>query len=175
MYKSQITHIQDIEARNKAFNALSKQDKRKEIALDCFMLVSKGIVKPSNGCYWSGELDSIQTKNAKTFQLELVNNLPQCEVCARGGMMLSQIRLGNSISSKNKSRYFGDEKILKGFSYVSFRAMEKEYEESEYSHPYGYNTREKLQNICLNVLHNGDFNTDDKTDYLKDFLTTEIK
>lgn len=44
--------------------------------------------------------------------------------------------------------------------------MENEYESSYYDHPYKSHTEEKLANICYNVLVNGNFNTDDDTDYL---------
>ena len=172
MYKSQLTHITDIEARNKAFNALSKSDKRKEIALDCLNLTLSGKIKAAIGEYWSHELECINPKNAKLFQFELVNNLPECQVCARGGMMLSQIRLGNSISPKNEDRMDGEnQKLLKGFTYESFEKMESEYEWSHYKHPYYHRTTQKLQNICLNVIYNGDFKPEDKTDYLTTFIS----
>jgi hypothetical protein len=85
-------------------------------------------------------------------------------------MMLSQIRLGNTISHRDEHRIEGSEDILKGFDMSSFEDMENEYEYDDYSHPYERRTTEKLQNICLNVIVNGDFNTEDYTDYLAKLL-----
>ena len=116
--------------------------------------------------YWSFALSCIKIIDSKKFQKELVNNLPKCEVCIRGGMMLSQIRLGNELHCNIDNIHKGDFKIIKGFSMDSFYKMEEEYEHSTYKHPYERHTSWKLANICCNVLVNGDFNTEDKTDYL---------
>ncbi len=180
MYTSQITHIKDITARNEAFKALSDSDKRKEIALDCLNLTLLRVVKGCDGSYWSGKLDDIEDDNAKSFQLKLNDNklIKGCEVCARGGLMLSQIRLGNSINSDVRQKSYGSTSILQGFTIDSFEAMEAEYEgfslwrELGLKHPYRTNTTKKLQNICLNVIHNGDYVPTDTTDYLKDFLAS---
>lgn len=48
-----------------------------------------------------------------------------------------------------------------------FAAMEKEYEISGFDHPHAARTKRKLANICCNVIANGYFNTNDTTDYLK--------
>jgi hypothetical protein len=178
-FRSQLESIKNLEERNLAFDELSDEEKRREIAYDCLQLTLEGKVKGRDGCYtnhtlngyWNDELMRIRTNTPKEFQEILVNKLPECTVCARGGLMLSQIRLGNNISSDTISRYDGYfEDILKGFSMKSFRAMEEEYEDSDHKHPYEAKTTKKLQNICLNVIANGDFDIDDKTKYLVDYL-----
>ncbi len=170
-FVSKLEAIKNIEERNTAFESLSDEDKRKEIAYDCFILTLSGKIQGSAGCYWSPKLEKIKARTAKAFQEKLVNDLPECKVCARGGMMLSQIRLGNSISHRDDERVEGSEEILKGFDIISFLDMENEYEREYYNHPYESRTTEKLQNICLNVIVNGDFNTKDNTDYLAKLLS----
>lgn len=165
-FSSKLTHIKDIEQRNKAFDALSDEDKRREIAYDCLKLTLIGKVIGAYNRYWSNSLECINESDSKKFQKLLVHDLPECAVCVRGGMMLSQIRLGNSLTTYSPSYYKGYEGNLKGFNIDSFLKMEFEYESTSYQHPYNTDTTEKLQNICLNVIHNGDFNVDDDTDYV---------
>ena len=81
-------------------------------------------------------------------------------------MMLSQIRLGNTLDSDSLDVDRGSSENIKGFSYSTFRDMESEYEHSCYDHPWKNNTDKKLANICCNVLINGDFNTEDENNYL---------
>jgi len=81
-------------------------------------------------------------------------------------MMLSQIRLGNSIASNDLKREKGSLGNIKGFSLKDFFLMEREYEHSSFKHPYFANTQEKLANICCNILANGNFDIHDDTDYL---------
>ena len=155
--------------RNKAFNNLSPEIQRLEIAWDALNLVLQVLVKPNECGYWSDPLRNIngnskvlqKTLNDKTFYQK-----NECEVCQRGLMMVSQIRLGNSIGDDDCDRSDGNEGNVKGFSIESFEKMESEYEHNAYNHPYDTHTKEKLANICCNVLNNGDFNVDDKTDYL---------
>ena len=175
-FRSQLESIKDLEERNLVFDALSDEDKRREIAFDSLQLTLIGKIGGSYRCYWSNSLQNIRTNNSKKFQEKLVNELPKCEVCARGAMMLSQIRLGNTVSSKAEYRSEGSKRLIKGFTLDSFEKMETEYEDYGYkcfwgSHPYKSNTTEKLQNICLNVIANGDFDIYDATDYLVDYLT----
>lgn len=168
--KSVLQNIKDIEERNKVFHSLSDEDKRKEIAYDLYLLVKNEKVDGSEGMYWSNDLLNIKAKNKEEFQLKLNDSLPECSVCARGGMMLSRIRLGNTFSCNDPGRSGGNSTFhdanLVSFSLYSFRKMELEYECSEFSHPYEENSREKLMNICLNVINNGDFNELDTTNYL---------
>jgi hypothetical protein len=178
MYKSKLQSIKNLEERNAAFEALSDEDKRKEIAWDCFQLTLSGKVSAGWG-YWSDNLIEITAKTPKSFQNKLVKKLPECEVCARGGMMLSQIRLGNTLSCDSRDSEQGNIEILQGFSMNSFEIMEGVYE--GYTcitmgrvYPYQIHTTELLQNICLNVIHNGDFNINDATDYLQVY-NTELK
>lgn len=136
----------------------------------------KDQLKGSSGHYWDNDLKRIanSSKTPEVFQKRLLtwtDDIEYCTVCARGAMMLSQIRLGNEVDPVKSywSCDEGNEEIIKGFSMDDFENMEQEYEDCEFEHPYEDNTTEKLKNICLNILVNGNFNTEDQTDYLKDY------
>lgn len=168
-FESVLAKIPNIEERNQVFNKMNMQSKRLEIAWDCLQLIISGKIVGSLGWYWDDDLFNIRRSctNAKQFQHRLLNiNEPKCEVCARGGMMLSQIRLGNLLHPNTKYIPQGDEAIIKGFTIQDFRNMEGEYERNKYNHPYENNTTEKLANICCNILVNGNFRARDKTNYL---------
>jgi len=159
--------VKGIEERNEHFNSLDPQSQRLEIAWDALQMVLKEQVFAHYSGYWSEDLQRVEGTSKElqrvfNKQLKSMN----CQVCQRGLMMLSQIRLGNDIDSTDSCRRFGNSDNLKGFSLKSMQWMENEFEHCSYGHPYRFNTEEKLANICCNVLVNGDFNIDDKTDYL---------
>lgn len=169
-YVSVLDDIKDIEERNKAFHKLNKQSKRLEIAWDALKLLTKNVIRPSHGWYWNPKLRDVAAKTWGSEDLQTTLNqntkIRGCSVCARGGIMLSQIRLGNSISVSDPAYQMGSRHNLNGFSMTQMKQMENEYEHSLYYHPYGHNTREKLMNILCNVLVNGKFDIKDKTNYL---------
>lgn len=187
-YTSILIGINDIETRNKAFNALDKETQRKEIALDSLQLVLTSQVSANDGGYWDGSLYAIKEPNSKLYQQILINKLPKCEVCQRGLMMLSQIRLGNELASNDISVYCGNDDNIKGFSIDDFQNMEAEFEGDTQNHyddegfridqslPYEQHSWQKLANICCNVIANGNFVIDDENDYLQIWnLTREDK
>lgn len=165
-FKSVLQPIKNIKKRNAYFDWLNDESKRLEIAWDCLQLVLSGkIVADDDRNFWSRSLIRIKTQSSKEFQRILNEELPECTVCARGGLMLSQIRLGNNILTNDDYRDCGKENI-KGFTYNDFKAIESEFEYSTYKHPYEDNTDQKLANIMCNILVNGNFNIEDRTDYL---------
>lgn len=169
-YKSVLQDIKNIEERNEAFHALDNQGKRLEIAWDMLQLVLNETISSSYGTYWSADLldNTSKIKTSKELQKFLLktNKIKNCTVCARGGIMLSTIRLGNKISRSDDFLYNGSSHNIQGFTMKKMKEMEYEYEENGYNHPYCYNTDRKLANICCNILVNGNFNIKDKTDYL---------
>lgn len=167
-FKSVLSKYTDINKKNKHFQELTDEGKRLEIAWDCLQLIIQETVKGSHGYYWNTDLKykAITLRSAKELHLFLNYNLPNCEVCARGGMMLSQIRLGNNIKPSYVNIDNGNANSIEGFSMYNFIEMELEYENNRYNHPYDNNTTEKLANICCNVLVNGNFNIKDTTNYL---------
>lgn len=174
-FKSYLQGIKDIEKRNKAFKKLTDEEKRLEIAWDLLCLIKKEVIKPSSWLdydrYWDSKLlnesQNLSSKDLQSFLCDIDKEDSTCIVCQRGGMMLSQIRLGNQISGSTYGKAWGESNIIKGFKLDDFRNMENEYERSLFCLPYEDNTLEKMANICCNVLVNGNFNTKDKTDYLK--------
>lgn len=165
--------IKDVKARTEAFHKLSNEDKRKEIAWDALQLVLIDRLIPSYGRYWGGDLLDIklESETAEELQEEVIRATQStnstCIVCARGAVMVSTIVLGNHIDPVNDHYlHAGSEDNVQGFTMKEMRQMEDEYENAWYGHPYESNTKKKLANILCNVLTNGFFNTEDKTDYL---------
>lgn len=173
-YASKLDHIQDIEERNQAFDQLTEEEQRKEIAWDVIKLVEAKTITASHGCYWGGDLHEINTQvqnriitTSKEVQKQVLK-VQKCSVCARGAAMLSQIRLSNNVCDNDVS--CGNDENVKGFTMSAMHDMENEFEHSSHYLPYDENSDEKLINIFLNVIHNGDFDTSDDTDYLAQFL-----
>lgn len=184
-FKSTLDIIEDIQARNVAFHKLDAETQRKEIAYDLYKLVMAGLVHNSYCSYWSGTF--LHNSNNATTPSELhayLNTIAdgvhthKCTVCARGGMMLSQIRLGNTLDPHDQNLTTGAEYNLIGFTLQEFNSMEHLYEGRAFydarvkNHPHYPNSKARLVNICLNVIVNGEFNMDDTTDYLNKFNIT---
>lgn len=168
-FKSLLQSIKNIQKRNEYFDYLSDEGKRLEIAWDMLRLLMNSKLKANGvGKYYWNEYLLTKTRilDSKGLQKYLNENIPECTVCARGGLMISQIRLGNSIRGSDSNRDNGDPLNLKGFAFNDFIQIENEYEHSMYQHPYDKGTTEKLMNICCNILVNGNFDKNDKTDYL---------
>ena len=177
VFKSLLKGISSIAERNKIFNSLSEEGQRLEIAWDCLQLLMEDKVKPSIGWYWDPAMRDEYASSTSKQIFRKFNNIKDCEVCARGAVMLSQIRLGNKIGEENvpstcarKGVMYdtiqGNEVSLTAFSIDSLKWMEQEYENGHFNHPFETNSKEKLMNIMCNILVNGDFNTSDKTNYL---------
>ncbi len=181
-YKSVLSHIKDIKERNRVFDSLDDKTKRREVCWDALQLVLNDSVRAAAGIYWSGSIEHIDG-DSKELQEELNYNLPHCRVCARGAVMLSTIRLGNSIDASsygknNGINRYGDS-IAKGFSTTTLLKMENIYEnwitdESEDFKRPDLEERSELMlaNVLCNVIVNGDYNTEDDTIYVKDTLKT---
>lgn len=186
-FQSKIQPIKNIAERNLAFQQLSDDEKRREIAYDLLVLVLMNDVRPAWSAYWEGYFLSTarECNTAKELQDHLnklgVNrgvNKYECIVCARGGMMLSQIRLGNRVSPTHSELTSGSKDIVDGFSMESFCNMETIYEgyasADTDEHPFSMNTHARLVNICLNVIVNGDFHIEDHTNYVAQFEMTDV-
>lgn len=167
-FTSQLQNIKNIEIRNKAFDTLSDEDKRKEIAYDSLCLILDGKITGSNHTYWSHELYSIKhnSYDPKDFQ-EKLQDIPECQVYARGAVMLSQIRLNNTIHLHNSGISKGNSKNLNGFHISSMISMENQYEGNMYNNIYPIRSTQNLVNIMCNVINNGNFSVHDEKDYLK--------
>lgn len=184
-FKSLLDPIKDIDKRNKKFASLSNEGKRLEIAWEGLKLIIAGMVTPSGirttggsraVAFWDENLKRIadkKGKNSKALQQAFLA-IPECEVCERGLLTLSKIRIGSAVLIDERSltrdlisTECGDNPISRdGFDLSSLELMEAEYESREFKHPYNNRTIEKMANILCNVLVNGDFDIYDKTDYL---------
>jgi hypothetical protein len=162
-----------IEERNKIFETLDKCQQTREIALDALGLLFGKKVIASNGSYWSQsliDLFSEKKSNPIKLQKDLIQKLPECQVCQRGLWMLAQARTCGITFNPEKDRvneFANGTGFAKGFTEYGLEKMESEYEESAAKHPYETNTKNKLANIICNILMNCGFKKSDKTDYLK--------
>lgn len=160
-----------IEEKNKKFYELTEEGQRLEIAWDILNLVKLGVIKASFGEYWDKETEEKYHKtnmSAKELCISL-NKIKSCEVCGRGALMLSRIRIGNKLSSSefsidgiNRNK----ESCVEAFSVEKLYDIEDEYENSYFGHPYESNSNEKLANIMCNILVNGNFNKRDRKNYI---------
>lgn len=174
-YKSKLSNIKDINQKNKKFESLSLPDQRKEIALDVLMLINNESIFSSNGSYIEsddvniGIFDSEQAFKSFNDNQYLKEN--DCRVCARGAMMLSTIRLGNTISPEFDCDFdCGSIENQKYFTLGEFLEMEEIYENRNRFN-YRHNTIEMLANIFLNVIYETDLTNRKKyKDYLKNII-----
>lgn len=168
-FTSVLPPITDIAARNKAFDALEPEQQRREIAYEALHLVMSNKVGCDITGYWDENLSVIASRcqTPEQLQLKLLNELPKCDVCERGLMMLAQIRLSNTLHPNDSSLSDGSEENIKGFEYGDFRRMENEYENSAFELPFYEHTLEKMMNICCNVIANGNFVVTDRNNYLE--------
>lgn len=179
-FTSKLKDIKDIKERNRVFNfELSDEEKRKEIAWDSLNLVINGVLTAHRSGYWEEALVR-KTKNLSSEALQdkllcIETNKDECMVCARGAIMVSQIRLGNELSTENLDSQKvangegndGSFDILKGFGSKSFLHIEAEYENN--SDIYPIHTPHNLANIFCNIITHGDFDPKDRTDYLEKY------
>jgi hypothetical protein len=162
-FQSKLQPIFNIAERNIAFQQLTDEEKRREISYDLLILLLHNDIQPSWGAYWDGYFADAasNTKTPEELQNHLLRlgknrgvDLFECKVCARGGMMLSQIRLGNHVDPEADKLDSGSEDILDGFTVDEFLDMEHVFEGHDYKfvklHPFKMNTQARLVNICLN-------------------------
>lgn len=112
-FESALSRCRTISGRNKKFNALSNQDQHKEIAYEAIKLYLYDIYMPTGGTYWSDNIKwSVKEKvdnetDSKKLQAGVLSvvkmrnerDIGRCEVCARGGLALSEILIGNNVSA----------------------------------------------------------------------------
>lgn len=129
---------EQIEARNKLFEALSPAEKRVAIAQDVLDGLRRGFYTATPGTYCH-ESDPLKNRLrdldvGQQIQPVLLKAAPKCQVCAVGSCMVSAIRLGND----EKQTYSGQDGELphayntagKHFSYAQLNLMERCFEES---------------------------------------------
>lgn len=184
-YKTKLKRIKNIARRNKKFESLKPSEQRMEIALDIITSLNDEVIIASDRSeYWSPFLIHIgvNASNPEDLQKKLLN-LPKvkdtndhsgyhggqqsCRVCARGAMMLSTIRLGNTLDPREGDLPSGNSDNQKYFDYYEFKDMESVFE-SHFEGYYDSNTDECLANIFLQIIFNNgkEYNPNDLNDYL---------
>lgn len=172
IYKSKLSRFKSLELRNAAFEKLSDENKRKEIAWDGLKLVLAGQIGAAKGTYWNnklseyvwgkqdtsalGRLGRPEVQTAEELQQRLMEP-PKCSVCARGLMMLSAIRVGNKIEPLTTFRSWygpttianevsicrGDDDTLEGKGFSLGDFMVMEKEYEQNYHGHPYRARTK--------------------------------
>lgn len=170
-FKSKLSRFTNIKNRNRKFHSLNVEEKRKEIAWDIINMIENNTLKGSSNSYWGSALFAIKNKVRTSEELQekfcdLDNSYYHCYVCGRGALMLSRIRLGNSLNPTLKDISKGSCIMTDCFSFETYENIEREYEWDNGGLPYESNTTEKLLNIFCNVLVNGTFKVVDDTNYL---------
>ncbi len=106
----------EIEKKNALFNKMTPAQKRVAIAEDVREQIKKEKYVPTSGVYVElnefsvpeGQEDSLAEKQL----CEIINGLPNCDVCARGAMFVSGLRVFNSLRVKDvkdyESLFYGD-------------------------------------------------------------------
>lgn len=170
-FKSKLSRVKDIEKRNKVFNSMQPEDQRKEIAYDALILLVKKKIQAESGIYWDYNFKNKtgRLSTPKALQKFVCKDSIECNVCARGAIMLSQIRLGNTVDPSDSKRSVGSHDNLRGFDIKGMDNMENEFEgfTDDEKVKYDIGTNEKLACILSNVIINGDFKKSDRTDYVK--------
>ncbi len=176
-YKSQLKGT--VAQKNKQFKELSTPDQKREIALDGLKLIIKNKISPAGregmSHYWgsSGLRDHRQhARNSKDFQKRLLTELPEaCEVCERGLIMLSKIRVANTIDPCGDAHNIssGSNGLQKPFTFDEMEDMETVYENgSTITYPYQNNTLKNMANNLCVIIDKGKFLLSvAKEDYVK--------
>ena len=89
--------VKKLEEKNKAFNKLSKIEKRIEIAKDVISQVKAEKFIAKCGIYFSTESFNEFGQEESAQQILLGDKAPKCTVCALGGITLSTIRKNNAV------------------------------------------------------------------------------
>lgn len=99
----------EIEKKNDLFNKMTPAQKRVAIAQDVREQIKKEKYIPTSGVYVElnefsvpeGQEDSLAEKQL----CEIINGLPNCDVCARGAMFVSGLRVFNSLRMKDVRKH----------------------------------------------------------------------
>lgn len=95
-----------IEENNKIYNNSSKEEKRLLVLNDLLSQLNKGVYTGSSGRILVG--NGYYYSNIIPNQEFLLDNMPECEVCIKGSLILSKQRMGNNVPTgrvRNNSRF----------------------------------------------------------------------
>lgn len=172
-YKTQLD-INDVNERNVAFHDLSREDRKKEVALDSISLIASKSIIGAHGCYWGSLFHNIKstTSSAAELQSDLLYFPPMqpfCEVCQRGAMMLSLIRVGNNLDPSLDDLDSGNISIQDTFTNQELSYMENLYEGFfDWNHDSIFRkTTEMLLQIGVEIVQTGNCGEEYNLNYTK--------
>lgn len=165
-------------AKNDAFNKLSPDEKRVAIARDVLYQILSGFYVPTNMTYFNVPNSLGKFKNAgPTADLQaMLDEVPQCNVCAIGAMFASCVREADEItigellddsSIESVRKYGSDDDIAvdmeqrgfapyleKFFSFEQLVCMEQVFEGWYLWHESVQHASDRLMLIMMNVVRN---------------------
>jgi len=96
---------EQIEAQNEAFNLMSGAEQRVIIAKDCIIRIHAEQIKPCQNKFFDnlGDFKADDDSEPKSIKETINNseNVPTCQVCAKGGLFLSIIGRVNNFNFDN--------------------------------------------------------------------------
>lgn len=151
-----------IRRKNARFNKKTKLEKRVAIAKDVLLQLKANKYIATRGVYLHADKPIADIPHYGEVQLQpilLKNNAPKCEVCARGAMFCSAVRLGNNFNinrhntSCEKRIYSASfENIEKSiFSSSIISKIEEYFENSDHIHE---NDIDAMIAIMENIIKN---------------------
>jgi hypothetical protein len=138
-----------IEASNAKFRKMSKARRRVAIAKDVLKQIAAQKLKPVVGSYLEADNFRKEYLPVDGSLQETFQKLPQCQVCAKGALLVCTILAQNKATNaefKNIMEWDGDEltKIMDGtFSAEQLRLIECEFEGNDVEF-YGKTPRERI-------------------------------
>lgn len=185
---------EELEARNARFNALPREEQRKEIAKDVVAAIAAQKYKAKKGNYLRVVKNDLYVDGitVKAPQEYLCQDEVTCEVCAMGAMLMSRIRLGNNVESLDLygvGGYTITDLMKDFFTEYELRLMETAFEGSthgagdhlidegteekafEFFKRYDNNPAGRLLGLMYGIINTGDVTFD--TRYTQEVITPE--
>lgn len=126
-----------IEAENELFNAMSKNEKKVQIAKDCIARIKAEQIKPDCGeVIFDAHLLQRQDESLQSI-LNNSKNLTTCQTCAKGSLFMSYIGRTNRFNSTQIKGYnnidgIEHQKLLEIFSAKEIAYIEFAFEGKQY-------------------------------------------
>lgn len=117
--------VEEVKRDNAAFEAASDAEKRVVIAKDALRHMQVGIFEPETMSYGTGILPF--TDEPQELRAALLEEVPVCQACARGGLVFSTIMRRNSI----EDTHFRGDMELAEFPLEMLEDIESAFEASQ--------------------------------------------
>lgn len=132
-----------IEKENDLFFAMSKDEKKVQIAKDCIVRIKLNQFKVEKGqiLTYQPKLSTYQLRQNRTSIKTIINSeeFPECQVCAKGGLFMSYVGRTNDfnvchLTCSNDSDSSEHKKLLEIFTLRELSLIEYAFEGQKYIH-----------------------------------------